>query len=215
MTYPTIIGIPTRGNDLSVNLIMLINSLKYPVYFQQCNFSASLAQNLVFTTAFHKESNVIMLDSDVSTSPETIDKLISSGKDVISAPVFHYDINLRDVHVDVCLSGGIREGASEGRNYVMKSSGIEEIRHSSFSCIFISYNVLKAFHDNKESYTELNDSEKIEDENVTSDQVFYHKLKKLGFKAYVDWSCRDTTHSRVVDLNINSITRIQKLIRIE
>lgn len=202
-TREVLIGIPTRGNDLTVNLVTSLNKFGYEVCFSQCNFSAQIAQEKCFEMAYENGSNLIMVDSDVSTSKETLDKLVNSEKHVICAPVIHYDMFKKEIHVDACPEGV--------RNFTIKNNGIEKIEHSSFSCLFVSYDVLKIFVDRKEKFTEF-------DSNVnklSSDQVFFEKLQQMEIPAYVNWDCRDTTHNRMVELSIESIKSLFEKVRID
>jgi hypothetical protein len=200
MTRKTLVAIPTRGNDLSLNLVTFISKIKYDIYFSQCNFSAALAQENCFNVAYDKGCNVIMMDSDVSTSNETLEKLINSGKEVICAPVIHYDIFKKEIHVDACPDGP--------RNFCFKTIGMETIKHSSFSCLFVSYDVLKAFKDNKELFTEFSVHMDRPKEYVTSDQIFFEKLQLMDIPAWVNWECQDTIHHRTVDLSLLAIKRL-------
>ena len=202
LSRKTIICIPTRGTDLTLNLVTFMHQAGYDIFFSQCNFSAQLAQENCFNVAYEKGFNLIMLDSDVSTSQETLEKLINSGKDVICAPVVHYDIFKKEIHVDACPDGP--------RNFHIKSGGIEQMKHSSFSCLYVSYDVLEAFKSNKELFTEFSVHMDRPKEYVTSDQIFFEKLQLMEIPAYVNWDCRDTVHSRIVDLSILAINRLFK-----
>jgi hypothetical protein len=188
------IGLATRGNDITVGCLEFIVESKLPVLGSVCKFSAAIAQSRIFYAAAKKELDyLIFIDSDVTPPKGALGRLLELDKDVITIPVFHYDTVKNHLHLNVCLK----------ENYRLTGfgKGIEEIEQTSFAFMLVSGRVLKKFKELRESFVEWSSLISEEYKDKPSDNIFCAKVRKLGFKMYVNWDIRGSVHHTTVNLS--------------
>ncbi len=203
-------GIATRGHDISADLLLFLTGCPFPIIMSKCNYSAAIAQEQVFQGALENNNDLLFLDSDVTPTKDIIQKLINANKDIVVAPVYHYDSGNKEIHVDATTTGE--------RNYEMKYSGLERIIGSSFSCMLIKHSALKKFKDANEAFTNTN----LNIDNIhpivlkddfrtiiTSDGVFFSKCRGLGIEVYVCWDAQGCIHTKPIDLCTETIKKLR------
>ena len=196
-----LIGIATRGNDIYYKLCgWLLNQKEsrldcIDVLFARCHTGAAFAQNLIFKkTVEYDYDYLFMIDSDICPPDDIIDRLIEHDKDIIKAPVWHYDPASLEIHLDVTKQGDII------RRHMCATVGVERILTSSFSCLLVKKCVLRRFVETGEDFTIWSPLIKDFYKDLQSDTIFYAKTKALGFETWVDWGIRDIVHHRIVEL---------------
>ena len=196
-----LIGVATRGNDIYYKLCgWLLNQKSakaecVDVMFAVCHTGASFAQNLIFTKLVEQDyTHLFMVDSDINPTPDIIDRLLAHNKDIIKAPVWHYDPARLEIHVDITKEGDME------RRYITPNGGVEKIYTTSFSCLMIKRRVLERFVEEGEDFTLWSPIVPKQYNGLQSDTIFFAKTRKFGFEAWVDWGIRDVTHHRVVEL---------------
>ncbi len=200
------IGMSTRGNDLNSELVKWIIKQSHrtdhqiSLYLSQSNTSAMKAQSGLFKHMYSTDrvfDYALFMDTDVYPRVDVIDKLIATGKDVVTAPIWCFDEGNGDIHLNVHY---YFENSLADRVYKSKNSGVEKVDSSSFSCLLVSRKVFDAFDAAKEDpilWSPLLDPKWQGHEN---DIIFFLKLKKLGIPAYVCWDATGGTHNRRVKL---------------
>jgi hypothetical protein len=194
-----IIGIVSRGNDINSFLVKFISLISkdckhdYSVIINKSPHSAQKGQEALFKSLESIDFDYAFItDSDVSCDIDTIDKLMEAKKDVVVAPVWHYDESSDDVHLNIHRVGFENDGLNS-RVYYPRESGVEQIISSSFACMLLSKRVFNTFKEFNKSYTEENSQRQ-------SDNVFFNNLSTLGIGAWVRWDIK-TVHHRMVSLS--------------
>lgn len=198
------IGMSTRGNDLNSDLVrwMIVQSRRTDIDIcvktSRCNVSARKAQNGLFRIA--RETNAdyyLFLDTDIVPIDNVIDVLLEADEDVVTAPIWHYDDIIHDIHLNVHYKSGPTEIE---RIYTPKISGTELIQSSSFSCLMLRKCVLDKLVELKESPVEWSPLIDIKWKEAENDNIFFAKLKALNIPAYVCWDAKGGIHRRTIDL---------------
>ena len=210
-----VIALATRGSDLYYKLIefILAQTKKYDieVTFDVCGYSAEISQRMMFLRLIDmKFDYCLLVDTDVAPPLNTLDKLLAAKKDIITAPVWHFDPWSQDVHLNVAKGEG-----PDGfiRQYEQPVSGIEEVSTASYACVLFSRKIFDRFRDTGESFVEWSP---LIDQGYLgrpTDNILYAKVRKLGFPVFVDWSIKGAIHNRLVmldDLTIENIQRMKK-----
>ena len=195
------IGIASRGYDIIPPLVGFIvdTMTKYEIelIINSCGFSAAISQEVVFQNALCRGCDYLLLvDTDVTPPGNALDVLLSCNKDIVSAPVWHYNAGLGVIHLNATRK--LNE-----LTFKENTSGVEEVETTSFGCILISKKVLDAFKEAGESFvywSKLLD-EKYNNNVISSDTIFYFKAKKLGFPTYVCWDLKGCEHFTRVNLS--------------
>ena len=196
-----LIGVATRGNDIYYKLCGWLLNQKdskaehIDVLFAVCHTGAAFAQNLIFEQLVAQPYDYLFLvDSDLHPPDDIIDKLISHDKDIIKAPVWHYDPISLEIHADITKKEDMI------RRYNCPTGGVEKIFTSSFSCLMIKRRVLERFIQKGETFTLWSPLIHPQFKASQSDSIFFAKTRAFGFDAWVDWSLRDVVHHKIVDL---------------
>lgn len=200
-----IIGLPTRGADIHPELLMwLLNTRmanpEYNIAYARCGVSALEAVKTLLSMVTPKilegkYTHYLQLDTDIIPTHNALNTMLSRDKDIVCAPIWHYDDISREIHINIHQKG------DKHRRHLIGRSGIEEIDASSLGFILLSANVFKVFEEAKESMIEM--SPLITEEDTRgphNDNIFFAKIHKLGLKAYVDWDVNNIIHSRKIDL---------------
>jgi len=215
-----VLALPTRGtNDVYHELVRFIaeqyKKHDCQLVFGVCSFSAEMAQRqIVNQLPFREFDYVLFMDADVAPPNDALDKLIASGKDIVSVPTWHYDPKNKDMH----LNANTGEKAQPGklpRGYTMKKSGTEEVFSTSFACILISKRVFDVFRDMGEELFQWSPLIESQWQNTPPDNIFYTKCQKLGFKIYVNWDIKGCSHNRNVSMEDETIRNIISNCKVE
>ena len=189
-------------------MIPYIHAPKIPteIAIQPAPFSAIWGQNKLCEYAIKKDPDYLMLlDSDISPVPGCLEKMIADDKDIITAPIWFFDINHFDIHLNVSLNGSL---AVDDRLRTRRQ-GLERIESASFGALLIKQAVLRKFRDAKESLIDWSPLIDPFYQDTFGDSIFFAKAKALGFEAYVDWDIKDIIHSRIVELCDETINNIR------
>jgi len=213
MMLKVAIGIPTRGADLWYKTMLYAMKefaradMEVIVVFSESNVSARNAQDRLFKGIAYHDNNfdyALFLDGDVCVPEDTLDRLIARGKDIMVAPVWHYDHINHDIHL------GVHYTASFERIYAPRE-GIERIFGASFSCVLVSKKVLNAFRLMDESAVKWSPLLPLEHNRDANDNIFFRKCFRLGFETWVDWDIKTASHFRRVELCTTTVERISVL----
>ncbi len=198
------IAIATRGNDIYCQLLHFIckQFRKYDCGLITSSYSssASIAQEYLFNSLTKTDADYhLLIDSDVCPPEDSLDKLLNCKEDIITAPVWHYDPNTKDIHLNVHYE--TKENLELIRVYKEKESGIEPIISASFACLLLSRRTLQVFRERKESPVRCSSLIEEKYRNCPdTDNIFFRKCLKLGLQPYVCWDVKNTVHHRYVDL---------------
>ena len=206
-----IIGVCTRGSDLYYKLINwfipYINQPKMPteILLQPSPHSASYGQGRLFDAAIdHGADYILIIDSDIGPVDGCVERMMSHDKDIMLAPIWFFNDDQRDVHLNVILPG------SSSRLHT-KRKGLERIEGASFGLMLVKVEALKKFRAAGESFIDW--SPLIDPRYKTaglSDTIFFAKAKKLGVEAWVDWDITGVVHCRQVELCDETIKNIRE-----
>jgi hypothetical protein len=200
-----IIGLPTRGADIHPELMMWILNTRmlhqeYNVAYARCGASAIMGVkellNVVTPKMLNEEyTHYLQLDTDILPPLNALDIMLAKDKDIVCAPIWHYDDITKEIHINVHYKG------DKYRRHLLGHHGIEEIDASSFGFTLISKHVFQVFNEAKEDFITMSPLIKEEEtRGVHNDCIFFAKIHKLGLKAYVDWDVKDIIHARKIDL---------------
>ena len=198
-TSKIVLGLATRGDDIVPSLVefAIRNAVVHNARFvwKACGWSAQIPQEAVFQEALNLGADyLLMVDSDVTPPIDALDKLLSRNKDLISAPIWHYDVRLEDIHLNVTKKLGQHLFDSD-------KTGLEKIASSSFGCLLVSRKFLKAIGDSGESFVYWSNMIGDELKTASSDVVLFKKAEKLGFELFVDWDVKGCEHYTKVHLS--------------
>lgn len=191
------IGLATRGDDIVPSLVTFVtrNVLQYDAGFvwKACGWSAQIPQEAVYQEAVKLDVDyLLMVDSDVTPPFNALDRLLADGKDVISAPIWHYDAHSGSIHLNITKE--------LGWHLFTDSTGIEKICSSSFGCLLISKKVLQKFKEEGETFVYWSPMLSENFKQSSSDVILFEKIKKFGFDVYVDWDIKGCVHYTKVHL---------------
>jgi hypothetical protein len=200
-----IIGIPTRGADIHPDtMVWVINVLRdnpgYELCTSRCGVSAEGAVITLWNTVKPHMLNgtfthYLQMDTDIIPQGNALDVMLAKEKDIVCAPIWHYDDISKEIHINVHYKD------DPHRRHFIREGGIEEIDASSLGLVLMTKKVFEAFDNAKESpvvASPLIEGYKTRGEH--NDNVFFAKAHKLGFKTYVDWDVKDTLHMKKIDL---------------
>jgi len=176
-------------------------------YLQEGHTSAAVGQERILQKLQHLDYDyVLMVDSDVAPPADALLKLLAVQRDIVVAPVWHFDINTEDIHLNIHYT---QELDPENRIYKVKDSGVEKICSSSFAVMLLSREVFKRFREAGESYTTYTPFLPPYFEGRESDNIFFGKAYLLGLDAYVCWDVHDTVHCRAANLSTRIIEKLR------
>jgi len=213
-----IVGICTRGNDLYYETIKWLMTQVYiegaitEVVFQPSPYSAAYGQEKLFKYANEKKADYLLIvDADVCPPDGCLQKMIDADKDIVVAPAWFYDHKNDDIHLNISYTGSIKV---QERVYQNKLQGLEEIKAASFAVMLVKKRVIDKFVKSKELFTEWSSMLPKEYKKAFSDNIFFAKARKFGFKAYVLWEATGAIHYRMVKLCNKTLARLMKNCRI-
>lgn len=201
-----VIGIPTRGSDISsglftfiLNIIMQKPSSNLCVLLGESSVSAVLAvgklwemlKDILGTFDYYMQ-----IDSDVVPPLTAIDSMIAKDKDIVVAPIWHYDSISKDIHINIHLDN------LEHRFYGLRSGGCERIYASSLGCVLMKHKVVETFIKSKEDpigWSSL--LGEYTGKHIHNDNIFFAKANKLGLETWVDWDVKNVIHKRGIELS--------------
>lgn len=193
------LGMHTRGNDLYWRTVLYVIAQTFIFKRISLAFSVStwtVATKKLFDHFLNTKAEFLQLiDSDVCPPEETTAKLASHDADIVTAPVWMYEPNNNNIHLNVT-----KDIDHDVRMYEAGDGGLEEIENASFSAMLIRRNVLQGFVDAGESYAEWSPLIGDHIKPHTHDLVFCQKARALGFKLYVDWDIKPATHHKHVEV---------------
>lgn len=203
-----VIGMASRGYDVCPHAITFVSHIQktHDAEFvsQICGFNAVPAQEGVFWRAHEMGADyLLIIDSDVIPIPEVLDKLLECKKDIVVAPVWHYNAVNGQIFVDATKM-------LDKRVLDIKESGVEEIISASFGCVLISKKVIDTFFDSKQMFVYWSDFLPTEAYPCSSDIIFFLKAKKLGFQAYVCWDAQGSEHYTRIHLSNRVLNQFLK-----
>ncbi len=207
-----LVGIPTRGNDISSGLFRFIidtiaqkNDIAMKVMIGQSSVAAAFAVDKLWemmATQIDEFDYYMQIDSDVVPPVGTIESMVNKDKDIVVAPVWHYDSISKDIHLNI-HPRHLRE-----RQYKIRLSGCEKIYSSSLGLIIMKQKVARQFIETRESPIHwtpmLGDYTGID---IHNDNVFFAKAAKLGFETWVDWDVFNVIHQRGIELSTEVLSK--------
>ena len=203
-----LIGVPTRGRDIYYNTVKFLLaqvtsvSHKVNVIFSRCNVSAEWAQRELFEFMSRSDYDYFLyLDSDVGPQKNTLVRLMSADKDIISAPVWFYDAKNYDIHlgIQMGLDTNDRLYKANGRE------GLQKVGFPGLACTLFKKRVFTRFKDVGEEFFSWSPLIDEKYRSHTTDNILYEKARKLGFDLWVDWDIKDTMHCRDVEMSTNTL----------
>jgi hypothetical protein len=204
-SYKVLVGIASRGNDINAHLLNLLLREKKPVITAICNFSPNRAQNDLLRFAHHLNAEyLVCIDSDVIPPYGAIDKLVSHGLDIVSAPVWHHANGV------VSLNYELKEN-EHAYSYPEK---LTEVLFTSFGMICIHRRVLDKFKDLNDKPLDWSNLIDKSFENLSPDHIFSEKVRKMGFKIWIDPEIRGVVHNCTVRLEDDTIKGILENVKI-
>jgi len=212
MTKPNIvIGLSTRGKDIHHKLLNFLitqyvrTDIDVVLAVSECNVSAMVTVEKLWKTVKDvKFDYLLFVDSDTVPASNTIDVLIATGKDVVVAPIWYYDVYMKELHLNVHYVDDTQ------RLYMPKSHGVERIGASSLGTTLITRKVYDTFVEAGEHpvmWSKLIDKDY---EFRHNDNIFFAKLRALGIEAYVNWDAIGVEHYTAVGLSTESLTNFLK-----
>lgn len=199
-----VIGIPTRGDDLHWGLAMfLINQakrvdIKVGFVMCVCPISARRAQEGNLKEMWNTDADYYMtLDTDIVPPEDAIDKMMACDKDVVVAPVWHFDPPSKEIHLNIHYKD------LKYRSYLPKQGGMEKIAYASFGCVLMKKSVRDRFQGAGENPIRWSPllGEQDPMNNMENDNIFFGKCIKLGVEAYVCWDVRGLVHNRRIAMS--------------
>ena len=202
------LGLATRGDDIVPSLFEFIlrNTMVHGVRFvwKGCGWSAVIPQEAVYQEAIKLEADYLLIvDSDVTPPIDALDKLLECEKDIVTAPIWHYDVRLGDIHLNVTKEFGIREIDSN-------KIGLETMRSSSFGCLLMSKKVLDKFKENKETFVTWSPLIEESLKTMSSDVIMFRKIERFGFQLYVNWDVRGCEHYTKIHLSDRVLSQFRQ-----
>lgn len=199
--------IPTRGNDIyHEQVTFLLRQFKlfenatlfYGINGHKC------AIELVLERLTQREFDyAYFMDADIGPDPLTPLRLIGRQLDVVHSPVWMYDPNANDIHLN-CHDE--REEEIYFRSHVpLEKTGLQRIISGSMASVLISKKVIDTFKKENESFTSWSPLLDKELDGQSADVIFYAKIEKFGFEQYMDWDVPFSVHHRLVELCPNSL----------
>lgn len=203
-----VIGMASRGYDLCPSIVTFVHncSISHQIEFMYrvCSFNAIPAQEGVFWGAHEVQCDyLLIIDSDVAPPANVLDLLLLCKKDIVVAPVWHYNAINGRIFLDVTKELN-RYGADA------KLSGVEAIVTASFGCVLVSKKVIDTFFDKKEYFVYWSSLLPIEASSYTSDAIFYLKAAKLGFQPFVCWDASGSEHYTRIHLSNRVLRQFMK-----
>lgn len=197
-----LIGIPTRGCDIFHGLVAFLlrqqdkKNPRVDVVFSRCGTSANHAEESLFQELARTDYDyLMMIDSDVAPPLGTLEILMADDKDIIGAPVWHFDASDKDIHLGVHI---INDNAR--RLYFMRK-GVQQVHYTSYSCMLVKKKVAMGFHKAKEEFVYMSKLIPKWNTKQNTDSIFFAKARKLGFEVWVDWDIKGIVHRRPIDLS--------------
>lgn len=207
-----IVGIPTRGDDIGCGLMRFLlttisekNDLAINVIIGQSGVSAALAVDKVWEMLASQLGSFdyyLQIDTDIVPPKGAIESMIAKDKDIVVAPIWHYDNISKDIHLN------IHPQHLRQRQYKIRVSGCEKIYSSSLGFVLMKHKVVEGFIKTKESpihWSPLLGGYTGED--VHNDNVFFAKAAKLGYEVWVDWDVQGVIHNRKIELSTEVLGR--------
>jgi len=200
-----VIGIPSRGDDINTGLMQFIlktittSPYHVTIATSKSNVSAVESVNFLWEMIKKKLGNFdyyMQIDTDVVPPDNALASMIALDKDIVVAPIWHYDEVTRDIHINIHPSN-LRE-----RCYTIKTAGSNKIYASSLGCILMKHKVIETFVKANEHpimwSALLGEYKGVDGHN---DNIFFAKAAKLGLEAWVDWSLTGVKHYKRIELS--------------
>lgn len=204
-----IIGIPTRGNDISSGLLsFILNTIPHLdicILLGESSVSATLAVEILWKMLVDKLGTFdyyMQIDSDIIPPVGALESMLTKDKDIVVAPIWHYDPLSKDIHINIHLNN-LRE-----RIYGLRTGGCDKIYASSLGCVLMKHKVIETFvkaGENPIKWSPL--LGEYTGEDIHNDNVFFAKANKLGLEVWVDWGVKNVVHRRTIELSTEVLDR--------
>jgi len=197
------ISIASRGCDIYCKLVDWIVSYvqvrphewDMRIFVHMSPYSAASGQEQLFRKAIENESDYLFIvDADVCPPKDCLEKMIARDKDIIIAPVWHYDMTQNDIHL------GVNKDPELRKRLYKNGEGIEQIIGGGFGAMLVRKNVLDEFVKRNETFVTHSAMLSNGQSEFLSDNVFFSKAAIMGFKTWCDWDCSPVSHYRYVEL---------------
>lgn len=203
-----VVGMASRGYDVCPHAITFVNHVQKThnaIFVSQiCGFNAVPAQEGVFWRAHEQEADyLLIIDSDVIPNPDSLDILLACSKDIVVAPIWHYNNMNGQIFIDATKT-------LEERIVDIKEKGLEEIVSASFGCVLISKKLINTFFEKKEMFVYWSNLLPESAYPCSSDIIFFLKAKTLGFQPYVCWDAQGGEHYTRVHLSNRVLSKFLK-----
>lgn len=194
--------IPTRGDDIYWGqvtfLLRQFAIFRNASLFYGVNGHVCAIENMLQGLTKRGFDYAWFMDADIGPDTLTPLRLIARQKDVVHAPVWMYDPNQNDIHLN---SHTERDGELLPRKHIApQHGGIQKIVSASMASCLISRPVIQAFADNDEPFTRWTPFLSKDFKNMPADVIFWAKVEKFGFEQYIDWDAGYSVHHRLVEL---------------
>jgi len=196
------IGIPTRG-EINGRLAMWLakQSKMFDItpIVGFCKTDDYHAYVKVFNAAFKSDCDYfILIQDDIIPYDGVIEGLVSPKKDVVIAPVWHFDGQRKDIHLGVHF--GEFKQPEQGFRLYRTRKGVERCSSGGFGCVCISRKVIDKFNNSRENpLTVSNYVRGFVGQEL--DNIFFEKLKLLGLEVWVNWDIDKLIHNRYIALD--------------
>jgi hypothetical protein len=200
----------TRGNDIYWKMMNFVleqtNIFKHLSIFTSISLWGPGAESLFSNLANYPCDYVVLIDTDVAPTTETIVRMIERDKDIVSCPAWMYDGGSEGdgLHINY------HRDASYQRIQVPRDGGLEKIWNTSWACCLLNHRVLETFAQTNEGYTKWSPLIEKKWENLPPDSLFFEKARALGFDVWMDWDCEFATHHKYVSLNAPTLETFTK-----
>ncbi len=205
-----LVAITTRGTDLNIALVLYLLRLTqtYPkVYLiflrsRLCAFEAQFTlHKYMLSDEGKKYDYALMIDSDIIPHARTLEMLYQPQKDICVAPAWHGDIDHGDVHLNI-------HPKSSGKRLMTRGKGVKEIVHCSMASALIHRSVYDSFSD-EPLYSQLNQPFHLH--TAPTDILFTNKVRRKGFKIWVNWDIDKVGHYQKVLLCDDLIEHVKNV----
>ena len=204
-------AIATRGNDLVTDLVQYLISItvklgsNHTVMFSQSRYSAYDAQENMFKKLTELEWDyVLLVDSDVGPTMESLGKMFTLDKDMVTAPIWYFNHKHNDLHMNIFDPDN---GLDRAYNYHPQAIA-EKVLSTSFGMVLIKRKVIDAFVERGEPFVRWSPVVPEKSKTAESDYQFFYKAREFGFELWVDWSIKDIYHHRFINLGYETIERL-------
>ena len=195
---------PTRGCDICYGLVFFLLDVKKrgspetDLVFSRSPLGTAAGDTLLFNALADGDySHLMFIDSDIVPPYGTLEKLMVHDKDIIAAPVWHFDPNKKDIHLGVHIG----KDNAERLYFMAPRNGVERVHYTCASCMLVKRKVVLGFRKAKEEFVYMSKLIPKFSTEQNTDSIFFAKAAKLGFEIWVDWDIKNVVHRRAVDLS--------------